>query len=243
MSSDVIQPTPSPRIHGVDFARGLACISMPFFHITYNLYALGLVDTPYTRSWFWFVYQKLGLGTFVFVSGMAFVLSTASGIRWQRLGRRALKLGVVAACISLVTYIAMPGQFVRFGVIHFFAFTLLLAPLLRGLRYWLVLPGLAIVALGVWVGKAGMIPEPWLYITGLMSERPRSIDYIPLAPWFGVFLLGMAAANALTLPDVYQPAKRWMRPVIWLGQHSLPFYLIHQGVIYAVMWLLALWLK
>lgn len=230
------------RLHALDFTRGIACLSMPIFHTVYNLYVVGLIDSPWTRHLFWQVYQVLGLGTFVLVSGMAFTISTRKKINWLSLYRRALKLGAIALAISLVTYIAMPERFVRFGVLHFFATTIILAPLLRPLRLWLVIPGLLIIAIGFVVTKAGLYPEPWLYITGLMSERPRSMDYIPLVPWFGVFLLGMGLANLLPRTYKKTPAKQWMKPIIWLGQHSLSFYIIHQIVVFGLLWTIAYFL-
>lgn len=231
------------RIHTVDFARGLACISMPFYHTLYNLYTAGLTETLWTKNTFWFVYQKLGLGTFVLVSGMAFVLSTQRGIRWNRLGKRALKLGTIAALITLVTYLAMPHKFVRFGVLHFFTVTILLAPFFRPLGKWAILPGLVIVLAGVFIGKGGLWPQPWLYITGLMNQRPPSIDYIPLMPWLGVFLVGMGLAFFLRPPSKSQTPQKWMQPVIWLGKHSLAFYLLHQAVIFSLVQGLAFILK
>ena len=227
------------RLHGLDFTRGIACLSMPIYHTVYNLHVVGLVDTRWTQLVFWQIYQVLGLGTFVLVSGMAFTLNTRKAVNWLRLSGRALKLAVIALAITIVTYTIMPESFVRFGVLHFFATTILLAPLLRPFAHWLVIPGLAIIAVGLLVSGAGLYPEPWLYITGLMSERPRSMDYIPLVPWLGVFMLGMGLANFL--PTSYQstPAKNWMKPVIWLGKHSLPFYLIHQLMVFGLLWLIA----
>ncbi len=212
---------------------------MPIFHSVYNLYTVGLVDTQWTKHTFWQIYQHLGLGTFVLVSGMAFILSTTKGIRWDRLLRRAFKLAVIALAITIVTYIAMPDRFVRFGVIHFFAATIIFAPLFRALKFWLVIPGLVIIAVAAITPNSGIFPEPLFYITGLMSERPRSIDYIPLIPWFGVFLLGMGLAHMLKVPELHRPPAGWMRPVIWLGRYSLWFYLIHQVVVYAVLLFIA----
>jgi uncharacterized membrane protein len=232
-------PLQKGRLHSLDFTRGLACLSMPIFHTVFNLYVVGLVDTQLTKHMFWQIYQVLGLGTFVLVSGMAFTLSTRKAVNWSRLYRRGFTLAAIALAITLVTYIAMPERFVRFGVIHFFATTILLAPFLRPCRHWLVIPGLAIIVLGFVVSKAGLYPEPWLYITGLMSERPRSMDYIPLVPWFGVFMLGMGFANFLPTADNNKPAKNWMKPVIFLGKHSLPFYVIHQLVVFGLLWVVA----
>lgn len=233
----------SGRLHGLDFTRGMACLSMPIFHSVYNLYTVGLVDSLWTKHIFWQIYQHLGLGTFVLVSGMAFTLSTRKGINWDRLLRRAFKLGLIALGITLVTYIAMPERFVRFGVIHFFAATIVLAPLVRALKLWLVVPGLAIICVAIMTPKSGISPEPLLYVTGLMSERPRSMDYIPLIPWFGVFLLGMGLAHLLKIPEVHRPVSSCMRPVIWLGKHSLWFYLIHQVVVYGVLLFIAYLVK
>lgn len=243
MSHDSLLPIEKGRLHALDIARGIACLSMPIFHTVYNLYSVGLVDTLWTRHVFWEIYQTLGLGTFVLVSGMAFTVSTRKAVNWKRLSYRAIKLALIAFAITLVTYMVMPERFVRFGVIHFFATTIILAPLLRPLRHWLVVPGLCIIAVGIVVTKAGMYPEPWLYITGLMSERPRSVDYIPLVPWFGVFLLGMGLAHFLPTHYSSKPLNKWMTPVVWLGQHSLSFYVVHQVVIFGVLWSIAFLLR
>lgn len=233
----------SGRLHGLDFTRGIACLSMPIYHSVYNLYVVGLVDSRWTSHLFWQIYQHLGLGTFVLVSGMAFTLSTKNHINWPRLLKRAVKLAAVALLISLVTYLVMPERFVRFGVLHFFTLTILIAPLLRPLKHWLIFPGLAIITVGIVVTKAGLYPEPWLYITGLMSERPSSMDYIPLIPWFGVFLLGMGIAQFLPNKTHSEAPKKWMRPVIWLGKHSLSFYLLHQLAVFAILWSIAYLLR
>lgn len=240
---DVAQKVPSGRLHGLDFTRGMACLSMPIYHSVYNLYVVGLIDSRWTSHLFWQIYQQLGLGTFVLVSGMAFTLSTRNQINWSRLLKRALKLAAVASMISLITYLVMPERFVRFGVLHFFTLTILVAPLLKPLKQWLIFPGLGIITIGIIVTKAGLYPEPWLYITGLMSERPSSMDYIPLIPWFGVFLLGMGLAQYLPNRAYSEPPKQWMRPVIWLGKHSLSFYLIHQLVVFAILWSIAYMLR
>lgn len=227
--------TAKPRSHGLDLARGIACLTMPIYHGVHNLYVVGLTDSQWTKHLFWMIYQKLGLGTFVLVSGMAFVLSTQKGIKWDRISKRAAKLALVACGITLITYLLMPTNFVRFGVIHFFASTIVLASIIRPLNKWLVLPGLSVVIAAFFLPYSGLYPEPALYITGLMSERPRSMDYIPLMPWFGVFMLGMGLAHFLRLPTHHRQPANWMRPIIFLGKHSLVFYLVHLVVVYAIL--------
>lgn len=223
------------RLYQVDLARGFACLSMPIFHTLYNLYALGLIEKALTKSEFWVGYQKLGLGTFVFVSGISFILSTQSGIRWAKLLIRIAKLAGLAALISFSTWIMFPDKFIRFGVLHFFAICLLLAPAFRTIKYWAILPGLAILFVAWQVGREGLYNTALLYPTGLMSERPSSIDYIPLIPWFGIFLLGMSMGYGLEGKTSASTPNNWMIPVIWLGQHSLFFYFAHQIIIYGLL--------
>ena len=227
--------TSTTRVWWVDLIRGIACLSMPIFHVVYNLHSYGFTDVAYNKMLFWKVWQTTGLSTFIFVSGMAFILSTKKGIRWPRLTRRVLKLGALALLITASTYIAMPSNFVRFGVLHFFTLTILLAPLCYRYPLFNLIVGIVIIAFYQWMGKPGLWPESWLYITGMMSERPRSMDYVPLIPWFGVFLIGLSFGAYIDQTQQRRHPSRWMRPIIWLGQHSLSFYFIHQALIYAVM--------
>lgn len=222
------------RVWWVDLLRGLACLSMPFYHITYNLYAMGFTDIAYNTNLFWKTWQVTGMSTFILVSGLAFMLCSVNGVRWERLLTRAAKLGLFAATISLVTWFVMPEKFVRFGILHFFTVTILLAPLFRALGTINILLGIGVIIFSGWVGKAGLYPEGWLYITGIMSERPRSMDFVPLVPWFGVFLFGMGAGGFINREKQRRLPGAWTKPVIWLGQHSLSFYFVHQALLFAV---------
>ena len=230
--------TAKHRVLWVDFLRGLACLSMPIYHIVFHLHGFGFTEHAWHKTAFWKSWQTIGLSTFVLVSGIAFVLSTRSGVRWQRLLRRAAKLAVIAALISFTTWLMMPAKFVKFGVLHFFTATILLAPLFRNIGKFNIILGLLILSLFFCMGRAGWWPELWLYPTGMMSLRPPSIDYVPLIPWFGVFLLGMGAAVFIKPIQKHTHQPRWFLAINWLGQHSLSFYFIHQALLYLVLFLI-----
>lgn len=223
------------RVWWVDLLRGLACLSMPIFHLVHNMHLLGFTAIAYQKTPFWLTWQKLGLGTFVLVSGLAFILSSQKGIRWHRLLRRAAKLGFLAMLVSLVTWLMMPQSFVRFGVLHFFTLTIVLAPLSYKYPYANLICAAGILLFYQWMGRGGLYPEPLLYFTGMMSQRPPAADYIPLIPWFGVFMLGMGLGRWIQTNKQRRPPPRWALPIIWLGQHSLVFYFVHQVIIYAVL--------
>ena len=74
---------------------------------------------------------------------------------------------------------------------------------------------------------------PLLWWLGLAPTYPPSMDYEPLFPWFGAFLLGMAAAKVVLGrgPMTYRVAAPWIRRLSWVGRHSLLIYLLHQPVL------------
>jgi uncharacterized membrane protein len=74
-----------------------------------------------------------------------------------------------------------------------------------------------------------------------MTTRPLTEDYVPLFPWGGVLLVGIAAGHALAANGFawVAPLARAPRAVRFLGRHSLVVYLVHQplmlGVFYALL--------
>jgi uncharacterized membrane protein len=65
---------------------------------------------------------------------------------------------------------------------------------------------------------------------------------VPLFPWFGAVLLGIgitklaAGAGILTWLANLKPG-RWANPLLFIGRHSLAFYLIHQPLLIGSVWL------
>lgn len=88
-------------------------------------------------------------------------------------------------------------------------------------------------------------------LLGFPDKGFYSADYFSLLPWMflfvaGYFLYGLAAEkhvlNKLTmLSDTYETIPllgSLARGFRWLGRHSLPVYLLHQPLIYGVLYLL-----
>jgi uncharacterized membrane protein len=66
-----------------------------------------------------------------------------------------------------------------------------------------------------------------------MTHKPPTEDHVPLLPWFGVVLVGVALGAALprarvALDRMGRLSPRWLG---WLGRHSLLIYLVHQPVL------------
>jgi uncharacterized membrane protein len=69
---------------------------------------------------------------------------------------------------------------------------------------------------------------------GLVTHKPVTEDYVPLLPWWGVMLWGLAAGRWIV-----RARPGWLagamsgagRPLAALGRWSLTFYMLHQPVL------------
>jgi uncharacterized membrane protein len=74
---------------------------------------------------------------------------------------------------------------------------------------------------------------PWLSWVGLVARKPLTEDYVPLLPWLGVMLCGMAAGQWLLAHArgvLSGPLPRAACGLAWLGRWGLSFYMVHQPV-------------
>jgi uncharacterized membrane protein len=218
--------TPSSRIGWLDAARGAAVVAMVIFHFVWDLSALGYIDPAFGGS---AGFRRLGAtiaGTFLFIAGVALLLAResapdAAAFRLKFLKRLGILLGA-AALVSFGTWMAMGDRFVRFGILHCIAAASLIAlPFLR-LPVFAALAGAAILLVLPWLVDLPAFIHPALLWTGLSWRVPTMVDYVPLFPFAGMALLGVAAGKMLRPTDAAAPG--WLA---MLGRWSLPIYLIH----------------
>jgi uncharacterized membrane protein len=88
---------------------------------------------------------------------------------------------------------------------------------------------------------AAVFNGPALNWLGLITRKPVTEDYVPLLPWMGVVWIGVAGASlwqACGAPGAAWRAQRGpAAAAAWLGRRSLPFYMLHQPVLIAAVWL------
>lgn len=221
------------RIWEIDFLRGIAIILMAIFHLVFDLkefYSWGF-DFP---NVFWTGPQIL-VGT---------MFSTLSGIS-RSFTRNSLKQGLVTfgfgMLLTLVTYFVSPEIYIKFGILHFLGISMIIYHFMQKIntRYLLPLGGLIIVA-GNILEKVNVF-TPLLFPIGLMNKNFASLDYYPLLPWYGVFLIGVFIGRV-----VYKEKRSLFRFEIkndflsFLGRHSLFVYLTHQPLILSILYLMNL---
>ncbi|MEW9919521.1 heparan-alpha-glucosaminide N-acetyltransferase [Marimonas sp. MJW-29] len=227
----------------LDASRTLALIAMIGFHFFRDLEFFGVIVPGTTSQGSWAIAARMIAGSFIFLSGISLVIAHDAGFRPRPWAKRFAMISGAAALVSLATYLAIPDRFVYFGILHCLAASSLIGAGLLFAPTWLLL-ALAFLIFGM-DGPIGPVPSGsfWLAWTGLSSSVRPSLDFLPLIPWLGVFLAGMACARLIPvsrwdLPFRTTAPARWFS---WPGRHSLAVYLVHQPVLISFI-ALAVWL-
>lgn len=237
------------RYHALDTLRGLLLLNMVAYHALYDVvFILGIPLDWYTGPVGYAWQQGICWG-FLFLSGYCFRFS-------RRPLRHVLVILGAGMLVSLVTYIAMPEQRILYGVLWLLGIAGLIQCVVWWIwRTWQLPPwpawlGLAQSAVlffltrGVPYGYLGfenlvICPLPaWLYskngleIFGLPGPGFWSSDYFPIIPWLFLYLCGYFLWRLTSPhPRIMEKLKPGLRPLAFLGRHSLLIYLVHQPVL------------
>ena len=222
---------PNGRLIAVDWLRTLAIVAMAAFHFGRDFEVLGLVPPGTTFGGLWDLSARTIASTFIFLAGLSLWLAHGRGFRRRPYLLRLTQVAGAAAAISLVTWIAVPGAWVRFGILHSIALSSVLAlPFLRA-PAWGTASAAALVLWGMPILR-GTAFDGLLWVwTGLGTEVPPMMDYEPMVPWLAPFLAGLAFGQAGGIALFrWGPARpgRLARALAWPGRHALPIYLVHQ---------------
>lgn len=229
------------RIEPIDLARGAALLAMAIYHFTWDLEFFGYVDPGLTAHGGWKLFARSIASSFLFLVGVSLVLAHGKAIRWNGFLRRLAMVAAAALAISVVTYFAVPGGFIFFGILHQIALASLLGLAFLRLPATLTLVVAAAVIAAPQFLRFAFFDHAFWWWLGLGSVDPRSNDYVPLFPWFGAVLAGIGAAKLAQSAGLFarlatvRPGP-WSRPFQFAGRHSLAFYLIHQPVLISCVW-------
>lgn len=230
------------RVAVFDVARGIALLAMASYHFTWDLEFFGYTDPGLTAFGLWKIYARSIASTFLFLVGVSLYLAHHRQIRWNSFWKRFAMVAGAAIAISVVTRVATPDGFIFFGILHEIALASLLGLLFLRLPALLALLLAAVVVAAPFYLRFETFDHPALWWVGLSANNPGSNDYVPLFPWFGVVLLGITGAKlaspsgVLTWLASVQPGT-WSNPLVFIGRHSLVFYLIHQPLLIGSIWL------
>lgn len=226
----------SSRIEFVDLARGIALLAMFVFHFAYDLSNFGLIETDIAFEPGWRLFARCIAGSFLIIVGVSLVLATRKGLNRLAFLKRLTMVVAAAAAVTVGTFFAMRQNFIFFGILHHVAVASVLAlPFLRLPVVLVIITAAIAFALPSFIASP-LLDQPWAVWLGFSHAPIQTADFVPVFPWFGCVLTGIALAR-LALPRLdgtavtgWRPRSAPARIICWGGRHSLLVYLVHQPV-------------
>ena len=233
-------PPPDARLPLVDAVRGVAVLAMVVYHFCWDLRYFGYIVSDVEGGLGWRIFAHSTAGAFLFIVGVSLVLATRRGFDLQRFIRRLGVVVAAAAVITLVTFFVFPETYIFFGILHHIAVASVLGLFFLRLPIMIVIGAAIACFLAPPLLAGPAFDSPALLWLGLSPTLPRTNDFVPLLPWFGIVLAGIAAARLwpvlapkhLSLLHVRVPL-----PLRWAGRWSLLIYLLHQPILFALIYL------
>ncbi|MDH5748553.1 MAG: DUF1624 domain-containing protein [Rhodospirillales bacterium] len=235
----VSKDAPRKRLAAIDLCRGGAIVLMAVYHFCWDLAYFGLAEFRLLDDPFWLGFRYFILCSFLAVAGISLALAFASGVSRQSFLRRLALITGCALVITLATRVLFPESYIFFGVLHFIALASVLGVLFIRLPFGGIVAAAMISLVLPLVVSAPLFDLPWLLWLGLVSETPFTNDYVPLFPWMGIYLFGLALGRMMVSPGPVssrvaafaRPRAKAARVLEWAGRRSLFVYMVHQPIL------------
>jgi uncharacterized membrane protein len=241
------------RFWEIDLLRTVAIAMMIAFHSLYLLNYFNIKNTgvpgPYHGLWWWIPVAIVTI--FTFLAGLSVTITYSRGKRLSEIHLGSFKIRVSAFIlrgleifawgmgITLITWLISRTDYVRFGILHFFGIAFILAPFFTRFRYVNLILGVTVIAAGIFMTERGIfVNSPWLL--WLMPYSFGTMDYWPLVPCFGIFLVGMFCGTILypqgnrsfSIPNLN---NRLVSVLTLPGRHPLMIYLAQWPAIIGIL--------
>ena len=251
------------RYPKIDILRGLCLISMIIYHTVWDLVYIYGFDWMWYRSDWAFVWQQSICWTFILLSGFCLPMGTHP----VRRGIIVFVAGGLITAVTLIVMPERPIIFgvltfigscaILVGVLHkFIQRKISVIPAVVGMAISFLLFAFTYSVNYRTVGVFGeeLIRLPSIlyhnYLTtflGFPESGFVSTDYFSIVPWIFLFMTGYFAHFIIMTRVLGQEGKnrlcKWMqeggaKPLEWMGRHSLLIYMLHQPIVYGVLWVI-----
>jgi len=232
------------RYREIDLLRGTAIVMMVVYHLLFDLWFFGIAAVDVLDG-FWRCFALATAALFIALAGLSLPISyerrrqKMSGVSlWVEYGRRGGKIFLFGMLATLATALFLGEGFIVFGILHLIGCAIIAAPFFLRFGRGNILVGAVIVLAAVPFSQIS--GAYWLIPLGIPPAGFYSVDYVPLVPWLGVALIGMAIGFFLypggrrrfSVPAM---EGRGADALCAMGRNSLAVYLLHQPVIVAVL--------
>jgi uncharacterized membrane protein len=227
----------APRLAAIDVARGAAIVAMVIYHLSWDLGNFRLVPWNAATDPGWRIFARLIATSFLVLVGVSLVLASRNGFRLKPYLRRLAIIVGAAALVSLGTWWSTPDAFVFFGILHMIAAGSVLALPFLFAPSWIVAIAAIVAILAPTFLASPVFDAPALWWLGLSPTPPRSVDFVPVLPWFGAVLAGLLIGRAMVAAGPNAAFARWRGDgrlagaLAFTGRWSLLIYLVHQPLL------------
>jgi len=233
------------RLPRLDALRGVAIVWMVAFHFAFDLNHFGWLSPrqDFYGDPFWTGQRAVIVSLFLFCAGLSQAVALEVGTGWPRFWRRWRQVAGCALLVSAASAWMFPGSWISFGVLHALAVMMVLARLTARWRgaLW---PSGGLLLILPWLFSHPVFDSRWTNWVGLVTRKPITEDYVPLMPWLGIFLWGLAAGQW-----VWGHRRHWLTgalprrlsPLATLGRFSLSIYMLHQPLLIGVLMAATIW--
>lgn len=231
------------RNHYIDMIRGISLICMILYHFFYDLVYIFKVPVEF--------YQLDKVKPWQLSIAISFILISGVSLQFYKNHKKqGLIVLLLSFILSFVTYIFIPEESVKFGILSLIGSSIILVDLLNKflnklnpflgfiifISLFLIFYNLPAGSLGVENMEITDVPDivyesKYLYPIGLPHNTFTSSDYFPLMPWWFLFVSGYYLGKILKDKKLLKPMGK-SNIISALGRHSLLVYLIHQPIMY-----------
>ena len=242
------------RYDELDILRGVSVILMVIFHFFYLYYILGkdleTINNPLVS-----ILATISHSLFIFLFGINFYINYNKNKDkkkteyYKKQIYKFLTYASIALGITFVTYYMFPDRYVKFGIFHFFAISIILANIFVTNKNHIILGIGLFVALYIFIFNNSkyytqcMETPIFCFITGIKNVKYNSIDHFAIIPFFTIVLCGMYVGS-----NLYDNNKRnfnigKLQKIIdsnlgqllsLIGKYSLYIYIVHWVILYQI---------
>ena len=244
------------RAYELDLLRGFAIFMMILMHFAYDVrYEFGVKAFGFLEAdWFWGFVHPFFIVIFVGVSGVCCTFSKNNLFRGLKL--LGVAAGLTLATLLIKTFLKIDCLII-FNVLALLAISILIYSLIEFIEKktktdpkvtnaLLGAGGALIAAYGASIDWMDYTTDNLIFLpVGFkMHTMPFMADYMPMIPWVGVFLIGCLvgricyAERHSLCPEKNKAAGIICAPFEFIGRHSLIVYLVHQPIVYGILFLI-----
>ena len=232
------------RFWEIDFLRGIAILMMVVFHFLWDLNYFKIVEISLYTGFFG-LFQKSIAVLFLLIVGVILVISYNKDKKefWRQSISRGIFLAIIAFSITALTLVAFPKQFIYFGILHLISLSILFSIYTIRMKVFNLFFGILLLILPFFqIHKLGIYELNFFGIGTPLA----SLDFYPIIPWYGVVLIGLFLGhyfypdNQPKIKKLADPNSFFTNKIQFLGKHSLIIYLVHQAVLFPLVFALSM---